>query len=60
MKHFVATAFLALFFLSLSGCPAAPTDAVSGQEQSAIEAYQAAEAEEQAALEAEMEEGIEP
>ncbi|QDV47036.1 hypothetical protein Enr13x_69450 [Stieleria neptunia] len=60
MKSLLATSFLAVFFLSLAGCPAPPSDAISGAEQSAIEEYQAREAAEQAALAGEMEAGLDP
>ncbi len=60
MKSFFLTSFLAVFFLSLAGCPAPPADAISGAEQSAIEEYQAREAAEQAALAGEMEAGLNP
>ncbi|MCO8124907.1 hypothetical protein NHH03_24430 [Stieleria sp. TO1_6] len=54
MKRIITSALLGLFVVSLTGCPAAKTDAVTGADQSAIEAYKAAEAEEQAKLSGEM------
>lgn len=56
MKKTFATLALAVSFISLAGCPAPPQDAVTGADQSAIEAYQAAEDAEQAAAAGEMEE----
>ena len=58
MKSLLTSTLLALCFLSLTGCPAAPTDAVTGADQSAIEAYKAQEAADQAAASGEMEEGL--
>jgi starvation-inducible outer membrane lipoprotein len=60
LKNHITTAFLVVFVLSLTGCPAAPTDSVSGAKQSDIEAYQAAERAEQAALSGEMKSNLEP
>ncbi|QEG02445.1 hypothetical protein Mal15_65660 [Stieleria maiorica] len=58
MRSLVATSFLAVFFLSLAGCPSPPADAISGAEQSEVEEYLAREAADQAALAGEMEAGL--
>jgi hypothetical protein len=55
MKRIISVCLLSLFVLSLAGCPSKPQDAVSDADQSAIEAYQAAEEASQKAMEDQME-----
>ncbi|WP_286177903.1 hypothetical protein [Stieleria mannarensis] len=54
MKRLLATLPLALLVFSLTGCPSPSPDAVTDADQSAIDAYLATEAEEQASLQTEM------
>lgn len=58
MKKFISTAFIAAFALSLAGCSEGPTDVVGGADKTDIEKYQEAQAAEQAALNGEMEQGL--
>ncbi|QEF98953.1 hypothetical protein Mal15_30110 [Stieleria maiorica] len=54
MKRLIATLSFGLLFVSLTGCPSPSPDAVTDADQSAIDAYLATEAEEQASLQTEM------